>query len=331
MARVVRFHATGAPEVMQIEQLDVGAPGPGELKVRIEAIGLNRAEAMFRAGAYLEAPVLPARIGYEASATVLALGEGVTGYAVGEAISVIPAFSMNAYGVYADEAIVPAYGLRKRPAGLSPVEAAGVWMAYLTAWGALIEIAGLKAGEAAIITAASSSVGIASIQTANAVGATSIAVTRTRAKVADLKAAGAAHVIVTDEQDLSAEVMRITGGKGARVAFDPVGGPQLMKLAEAAAPGGIIIEYGALSTEATPYPLFLSLLKALTIRGYTLFEFNGSGERLATAEAFILAGLKAGTLKPVIAKTFPLSQIADAHRYLESNQQFGKVVVTTDA
>lgn len=331
MTRVVRFHETGSPDVLKIEDLAIGAPGPGELKVKVEAIGLNRAEAMFRAGAYLEAPTLPARIGYEASATVLALGEGVTGHAVGDAVSVIPAFSMNAYGVYADEAIVPAYGVLKRPPGLSTVECAGVWMAYLTAWGALIEIGGLKAGEAAIITAASSSVGIASIQTANAVGATSIAVTRTRAKAADLKAAGAAHVIVTDEQDLSAEVMRITEGRGARVAFDPVAGPQLMKLAEAAAPGGIIIEYGALSTEATPYPLFLSLLKALSIRGYTLFEFNGNAARLATAEAFILGGIKAGTLKPVIARTFPLSQIADAHRYLESNQQFGKVVVTTDA
>ncbi len=134
MSRVVRFHQTGSPDVLQIEDLSIGAPGPGEVKVKVEAIGLNRAEAMFRAGAYLEAPTLPARIGYEASAIVLALGEGVTGYTVGEAISVIPAFSMNAYGVYADEAIVPVYGLRKRPAGLRPVDAAGVWMAYLTSW-----------------------------------------------------------------------------------------------------------------------------------------------------------------------------------------------------
>jgi len=330
MSRVVRFHSTGAPDVLQIEQLDVGAPGPGELKVRIEAIGLNRAEAMFRAGAYLEPPQLPARIGYEASAVVLALGAGVTGYAVGEPISVIPAFSMNKYGVYADEAIVPAYGVLKRPKGLNAVESAAVWMAYLTAWGALIEIGQLKAGEAAVITAASSSVGIASIQTANAVGATSIAVTRTRAKAAQLMAAGAAHVIVTDEQDLSAEVMRITNGVGARVAFDPVGGPGLMKLAEAASQNGIILEYGALSTEPTPYPLFLALLKALSVRGYTLFEFNGNADRLALAEKFILDGIAAGKLKPVIAKTFPLSQIAEAQRYMESNQQFGKIVVTTE-
>jgi NADPH:quinone reductase-like Zn-dependent oxidoreductase len=126
MARVVRFHRTGGPEVLQIEDIEVGDPGPGEVKIRVEAIGLNRAEAMFRSGTYLEEPRLPARLGYEASGVVDVLGPGVAGLRPGDAISVIPAFSLNQYGVYAEEAIVPASAVVKRPVGLSATEAAAV-------------------------------------------------------------------------------------------------------------------------------------------------------------------------------------------------------------
>jgi NADPH:quinone reductase-like Zn-dependent oxidoreductase len=108
MARVVRFHRIGGPEVLPIEDLEVGDPGPGEIKIRVEAIGLNRAEAMFRSGTYLEEPRLPARLGYEASGIVEVLGPGVSGLKAGDAISVIPACSLNQYGVYGEEAIVPA-------------------------------------------------------------------------------------------------------------------------------------------------------------------------------------------------------------------------------
>ena len=328
MTRAVRFHRTGGPEVMQFDDLPVGDPRPGEIRVRIEAIGLNRAEAMFRSGAYLETPRLPARLGYEASATIEALGDGVDGFAPGDAVSVIPAFSMNDYGVYADTAIVPAYGVLRRPNGVSAIESAAIWMAYLTAWGALIDIGRLGEGDAVVIPAASSSVGLAAIQVANSVGAISIATTRTHAKATALQHAGAAHVIATADQDLVAEVFRATGGKGARLVFDPVGGPQIEKLAEAMSGHGILFLYGALATAPTPFPVIAGMQKALTMRGYTLFEFVRDEQRLGRAAAFIENGLAGGRLKPVIAKTFPLDQIVEAHRYMESNQQFGKIVVT---
>lgn len=298
------------------------------MRVRIEAIGLNRAESMFRSGAYLEAPVFPSPLGYEASAIVVALGPGVTGWNVGDAASVVPAFSLTKYGVYGDEAIVPAYAVFKRPPGLNAIEASAVWMAYLTAYGALVNIANVSKGDAVIVTAASSSVGIAAIQMVNMLGGVSIAATRTRAKAQALKDQGAAHVVITDEQDFAAEVMRITGGKGARVAFDPAAGPMIVKLAEAASPGGIIIEYGALSTEATPFPLFPVLAKGLSIRGYTLFEFVPIPEKVQAAAEFIYKGFASGAFKPIIAKVFKLEEIVEAHRYLESNAQIGKVVVT---
>jgi NADPH:quinone reductase-like Zn-dependent oxidoreductase len=122
--------------------------------------------------------------------------------------------------------------------------------------------------------------------------------------------------------------MRITGGSGARVAFDPAAGPMIVKLAEAAAPGGIIIEYGALSTEPTPFPQFPVLAKGLSMRGYTLFEFVPIPEKLRAAAEFIYKGFASGAFKPVIAKVFKLEDIVEAHRYLESNAQLGKVVVT---
>ena len=240
MARVVRFHQTGGPEVLKIEQVDVPPPGPGEVRIAVKALGLNRAEAMFRSGHYLEQPQFPARLGYEAAGIVEALGEGVQGLKVGDAVSTIPAFSQNQYGVYGDTAIVPAFAVAKHPASLSWTEAAAVWMQYATAYGALIDIAGLKAGDTLLIPAASSSVGIAAIQIARMVGAMPVALTRGSGKRKALLDAGAAHVIATEEQDLVAEVKKLTGGKGARLVFDPVAGPTLAKLTAAMAERGIL-------------------------------------------------------------------------------------------
>jgi NADPH:quinone reductase len=328
MARIVRFSKTGGPEVLTIEQVDLPPPGPAEVRIAVKALGLNRAEAMFRAGQYLEQPKFPARLGYEAAGTVEAVGQGVQGLQVGDAVSTIPAFSQNQHGVYGDTAIVPAFAVAKHPASLSWTEAAAVWMQYATAYGALIEIADLKPGGTLLIPAASSSVGIAAIQIARMIGATPVALTRSSTKRQALLDAGATHVIATSEQDLVAEVLKITDGKGASIVFDPVGGPTIAKLTAAMAKGGILFLYGALSGEPTPVPLMDVLGKSLTIRGYMLFEITGDPQRLERAKKFIIDGLSAGKLKPVVAKTFTLDQIVEAHRYMESNQQVGKIVVT---
>ena len=151
--------------------------------------------------------------------------------------------------------------------------------------------------------------------------------TRGQSKRQALLDAGAAHVIATDEQDLVKEILAITGGKGARVVFDPVGGPTVEKLVKATAQLGIVFLYGALSTEPTPLPLFDVLGKWITIRGYVMMEITSDQARLEKCVRFINEGLADGSLKPIIAKTFPLEEIVEAHRYLESNQQIGKVVV----
>jgi NADPH:quinone reductase-like Zn-dependent oxidoreductase len=328
MARVVRFHKTGGPEVLQVDEVAVPPPGKGEVQISVKALGLNRAESMFRSGQYLENPKLPARLGYEAAGPVAAIGPGVQGFKIGDAVSTIPSFSLNDYGLYGDLANAPVYAVTHHPKSLSWEEAAAVWMQYVTAYGALIDIGKLTKGDTILIPAASSSVGLAAIQIANKVGAVPVAMTRGQSKRKALLDAGAAHVIASDEQDLVKEVLRITGGKGARVVFDPVGGPTVNKLVQATARLGIVFLYGALSTEPTPVPLFDLLAKWVTIRGYVMMEITSDPQRLERAKKFINEGLADGSFKPLIAKTFQLDQIVEAHRYLESNQQVGKVVVT---
>jgi NADPH2:quinone reductase len=243
-------------------------------------------------------------------------------------VSTIPGFSMNRYGVYGEETIIPAAMTVTHPNSLRWEHAAAIWMPYMTAYGALVDTALLTPGDAVIITAASSSVGLAAIQIANAAGAVSIATTRTSAKRGALLSHGAHHVIATQEQNLVEEVKRITGGKGARITFDPVAGEAVETLAEAAAPGGIIILYGALASSPTPFPLFPAVGKGLTLRGYPLPELVANPERMAKGKQYVLEGLESGKLKPVIAKTFAFDKIVDAHRFMESNEQIDKIVVT---
>jgi NADPH:quinone reductase-like Zn-dependent oxidoreductase len=327
MTKTVRIHKTGGPEVLRLEELPVGDPAAGEIRIRVRSIGLNRSEAIYRAGRYLIAPKLPSLMGYEAFGVVEALGPGVQGHAVGDPVCVIPTYRLGEYGVYAESAIVPARSVFAAPAGLTAVQASAVWMAFLTAY-AIIEVAKVGIGDFVLIPAASSSVGLAAIQLANWAGAVPVALTRHSSKAAALREQGAQHVVATEETDVVAEVMRITGGKGARTAFDPVGGPFVEKLCSALAEEGILFIYGSLSGQPTPYPHWTVALKGLSIRGWVFSSISNKPERFQRARDTIQAGLAAGHLKPVIAKTFTLDQISDAHAYLESNQQIGKIVVT---
>jgi NADPH:quinone reductase-like Zn-dependent oxidoreductase len=330
MPKSVRFHETGGPEVLKFEEVAVPQPGKGEVRLNVEAIGLNRAESMFYRGQYVYQPNLPSGLGYEAAGVVEAVGPDVDKGWIGKRVSVVPAFSLHDYGMVGEEVIAPAAALGEYPAKLSPAEGAAIWMQYLTAYGALIDIAHVTKGDFVLIPAASSSVGIAAIEIARAEGAIPIATTRKSDKKAELAKLGADHVIATEEEDLVARVREITGGKGARVIFDPVAGPFLEKLADAAQPGGIIFQYGALSMQPTPLPLFAVLTKGLWIRGYTLLEFTSSpdAKRLEAAKKYVYDRLADGRFVPKIAKTFPFAQTVEAYRYLESNAQIGKIVVT---
>lgn len=328
MPKVVRFHQLGGPEVLQFDEQPMREPGTGEVRLRVQAVGLNRAEAIYARGWYLEEPRLPSGIGYEASGIVDAVGPGVEPSLIGTHVSTVPGFSMNDYGVLGEEAVVPIGSIAPYPPQLSPVEGAAIWMQYLTAWGGLVNLGKVAKGDFVLISAASSSVGLAALQIAKAEGAISIATTRTSMKREELHSLGADHVIATAEEDLVERVKHITGGKGARVIFDPIAGPFVDQLAAAAAPHAILIEYGWLSLQPTPFPLRVAMRKQLTIRAYTLREINADPELSRTAREYVFDRIADGRFQVKIDKTFPFADTVKAYQYLESNQQVGKVVIT---
>jgi NADPH:quinone reductase-like Zn-dependent oxidoreductase len=328
MSRTIKFAKAGGPEVLEFVETEVPAPGPTEVRITVKAIGINRAEAMWRADAYIEPVTFPAGLGYEAAGIVDAVGSDVTRFTPGDKVNTIPSFSMNQYHTYGEVIIAPEHAVVKHPESLSYAEAASVWMMYVTAYGALIEDAKVGKGDFVIIPAASSSVGLAAIQIANYAGATSIATTRTADKKQHLLDAGAAHVIVTNETGLVEEVMRITSGQGARVVFDPVGGPTFPKLISALSFQGIAYIYGALSEGATPLPVLDMIAKMITVKAHNIWLTSGDATRRKAAVEFVLKGLESGALKPVIDRTFTFDEMVEAHRYLETNGQFGKIVVT---
>jgi NADPH:quinone reductase-like Zn-dependent oxidoreductase len=328
MPRTIKFAQAGGPEVLEFIETEVPVPGPHEVRINVKAIGINRAESMWRNDKYVESPIFPAGLGYDAAGIVDAVGAGVTDFAVGEAVSTIPAFSLNKYSTYGEVILAPDHAVVKHPESLSFVEAASVWMMFLTAYGALVFDAQVKAGDFVIIPAASSSVGLAAIQIANYAGATPIALTRTSEKKRRLHEAGAEHVVATQEQDMLAEVMRITGGNGARVAFDPVGGSDFPKLIAALAFQGTAYIYGALSEDGTPLPVLEMIRKMPAVKGYSIRLVTGDSERRKVAVEYVTKGLASGALKPVIDRIFKFDDMMEVHRYLENGGQFGKIVVT---
>ncbi len=323
--RAIRFDELGGPEVLRFADVPARDPGAGEVSLKVEAVGLNRAESMYYHGLYMEQPDLPSGLGYEAVGTVTAVGPDVEASLVGKRFGTIPGYSMNQYPVLAEAAIVPASVLAPVPDFFSATEAAAVWMQYATAYGALVPFGRVSSGDFVIITAASSSVALAAVQIVKAQGGTSIAVTRTAAKKERILALGADHVIVTDEDDLVARVAEITGGRNARVVFDPIGGSGVDALAQATATGGTIFIYGMLSGQ--PTPLTMSAFgRRIAMYGYTFNELRGTPE-WDVMKRYIYDHLVDGSFKPEISRTFPFAEAVEAYRFLESNEQVGKVVI----
>jgi NADPH:quinone reductase-like Zn-dependent oxidoreductase len=328
MSRSVRIHEFGSADVLQIENVEIAAPGQGEVRLRIHAIGLNRTEITLRSGRSPVKPALPTGLGYEAAGVIEALGPGVLGFSVGDRVALLPTYGAAQYGLYGEVSLAPARSLVAIPDGVSFAEAAATWVAYGTAWGGLVAVGALKAGQTVLISAASSSVGLAAIQIANSLGAKPIALTRTSSKSDALLSLGAAAVIPTAEQDVVAGVKRLTDGKGATLVFDPVGGPEFATLAKATAAAGTLVLYGALDTRPTVVPPFDIFGRNLTVRGLALSALTRDDAKLAALKHFVGKGLADGTLHPTITRTFTFDEISDAHRFMEAGEQVGKIIVT---
>lgn len=327
MPTIVRFHELGGPDALRFEEGSLQLPGNNEVRLRVQAVGLNRADALFTRGQYLEQPKLPARVGYEAAGVVEAVGDGVDASWIGKKVATIPAFSLNQHGVLGEQAVVPVRALGEFPKNLTVEQAAAAWMQYLTAYGALVFYGKAAVGDFVSIPAASSSVGLAAIQIVRDAGATAIAVTRRSAKKSELMALGAQHVIASEEEDYVGRIKEITRSNGVRITFDPVAGPFVEKLAAAAAQEGFIFIYGGLSMQPTPFPLFQSFRNAVSLRAYSVREITLNPERLNAAKKYIYDRLADGRFTPKIAKTFAYKDTVEAFKYLESNEQVGKVVI----
>lgn len=328
LARTVLIHDFGGPEVLQIEPTRIPAPGPDQVRLTIHAIGLNRTEVTLRSGRSPVRPPLPESLGFEAAGVIEQVGSSVTGWGVGDRVALIPAYSAAEYALYSELAIVPGRSLVAIPESQSFEQAAATWEAFGTAWAGLVLTGGLQPGQTVLITAASSSVGLAAIQIARRMGALPIALTRTSRKSDALRARGATDVIATSEVDVAERVMAITGGQGAHLVFDAVGGPGFVKLLQATRTRGLLLLYGALDTDPTVVAPFQIFAHNLTIRGFALPAIARDDQQLAALKAFVLEGLADGSFTPAIDRTFSFDEIQEAHRFLESGTQLGKVVVT---
>ncbi|MCH8182395.1 MAG: zinc-dependent alcohol dehydrogenase family protein [Proteobacteria bacterium] len=340
MPKIVRFHETGGPEVLKLEELPLDEPGTGEIRLKVEAIGLNNAEMLFRRGHYVTEPDYPARLGIEAAGVVDAVGPGVSGIAVGDRVGTVPYLPSDQHGnwtaapakwgVYGESAIYPARAVTPTPANLLVEESAAVWCPYMTAWGGLIDFAQITSDDIVLVTAATSSAGLAGVRIAKEVGCKVIATTRTEAKKQFLfDVAGADDVIVTGEEDLAERVMDITGGQGFTAAYDPVGGPFIAAMIDGARPNARIVNYGNQSPEPLNFMILPMLAKRLTLKTHSLFDTTRDLDAFARGTAYVSQRLESGTLKAMIDRTFPLDEIVESHRYMEAQQQTGKIVVLT--
>ena len=325
MPRVIVFDKFGGPEVMHVAEEPAAGPADGEVRVRIEAFAVNPLDLMMRSGTSPAPVPLPhARLGVEGTGVIDALGSGVTGLEIGDPVILTAIPDASARGSYAEYTSIPASRVIARPPGLDVTEAAAIWVAYSTAYGALVEKAGMRPGDYVLITAASGGVGRAAMQVASQVGAVPIAVTRHTAKKDDLTAAGAAAVIATDHEDITEAIRRHTGGTGADIVFDLVTGPGQQDLLKAARPGATLVAAGFLDPRPAPFPA-----TPLTIYRYMGFEHTLDPVVVRRMAAFLNAGVRLGALRPAIDKVFTLDDVAEAHRHLEKGLNTrGKVVVT---
>jgi putative PIG3 family NAD(P)H quinone oxidoreductase len=316
----------GGPEVLELRDVPTPAPGRGELRVRVRAAGVNRADLLQRLGGYPAPPDAPPDIpGLEFAGEVDAVGEGVPERAVGDRV-----FGLCGGGAYAEALVVPARAVASIPDRLSFTEAAAVPEAFITAWDAMVVQAHLCAGETVLVHAAGSGVGTAAIQIACAVGARPIGTARTPEKLQRARALGLETAIPVDGAAFAPAVMAATGGRGADVVLDLVGGPYLAEDLVCVAPRGRIVLVGLMAGAHAELDLARVLRQRVQITG-TVLRARPLEEKIAAVQhlARHLAPLLArGALHPIIERALPLAQAAEAHAHVASNATFGKVVLS---
>ena len=339
MAKVVQFAQHGGAEVLQVVEQPTRPLRSGEVLIDVKAFGVQRADTLWRAGLYLEAPKqFPTGIGYDCVGLIQAVGEGVADWQIGDRVTNLPGFSLTEYTVYGDSAIVHQDFLVPLPnIELSWAEYAAIPIPYFTAYFPLFEAANLPQAEFIVVAAAASSVGIAAMQMAKEQGVTVIGTSRTHTKQDQILNLGADYFVATEEEDVVERIRAIVGDRGVDIVFDPIGGAMICKWYQVIKRRGHIFHYGLLDIADAVIPMMSALANAAKLDSYIIFEYTGNQvmglepnqAAIARATHYINSGFEEGKLTPVVAKSFPIEAVVEAHRYLESNQQVGKIVVTT--
>jgi NADPH2:quinone reductase len=324
--RAVRIHELGGPQGLRVDEVPVQEPGAGEVRIQVEVAALNRADVLICEGRYAINPALPSRIGFECAGTVDAVGAGVTHVRPGDRVHNMP--ESRYLGGYGESFVAPAHCVTRSPEGWSAREAAAAWLQYYTAAGALIELGGMTADDVVVVTAASSSAGLGAIQIVKDAGAKCIATTRTRAKRDRILAIGADEVIVTQEEELGERILELTGGKGARLLYDAVGGDTTRHLAVGGAQHAQIFLYGVLESNVGHAPMREMADKSITLRGYHAGVLSTQPAIHARLMRYVEQRMAAGNLRPIVDEArFGLDQAGDAMAYMIGGTQFGKVVL----
>lgn len=322
MTEMIRFHQTGGPEVLQLEQVELGEPGPGQVRIRQQAIGLNFIDIYHRAGLY---PLpLPSGLGSEAAGLIEAVGDGVSEFQVGDRVG----YCSGPQGAYAQARIMPADKLIKLPEAISFETAAAMLLQGLTAEYLLRRTYAVQAGDAVLIHAAAGGVGQIAVQWAKALGATVIATAGGAAKCARVRALGADVVIDYRSEDFVAATRAATAGRGVRVVYDGVGKDTFAGSLDCLAPRGLMVSYGNASGPVPDIaPLLLAQKGSLFLTRPTLGHYIASrAELLAAAEALFTVVIS-GAVQIEIAQRYPLQQAAQAHRDLAERRTTGSTIL----
>ena len=317
----IQIQQTGGPEVLKLADLPIPEPGPGQVLIRVEAIGVNFIEIYFRKGVYKAAlPLVP---GSEAAGTVEELGPGVTGFAAGDAVA-----SVSVLGSYAEYALVSAASLVKVPAGLTMEQAAAAMLQGMTAHYLAYSTHPLKAGETALIHAGAGGVGLLLTQMAKRIGARVITTVSTEEKAELSREAGASDVILYTEKEFEPEVKRLTGGKGVDVVYDSVGKTTFEGSLNCLRPRGLVALFGASSGPVPPFDLIqLSGKGSLFVTRPTLWHYIGTRAELEWRAGDVLGWAASGELKLRTEYLYPLAEAAQAQIDLEARRTTGKILL----
>lgn len=320
--KAIVVEQVGGPEQLQIKDIPIPQPGPGQALVRVAASGVNYIDVYFRTGLY-PAPT-PLTPGMEAAGTVVAVAPDVESVTVGDKV----AYAM-ARGSYAEYAAVPAWQLIKVPSGLDLLKAAGSMLQGMTAHYLTHSTFEVKQGQTVLIHAAAGGTGLWLVQMAKLRGAHVIGTVGTEDKAELARQNGADDVILYKDQDFVAEVKRITSNRGVEVVYDSVGASTFEKSLDCLRPRGMLVTFGNASGPVPPVaPLVLSQKGSLFLTRPTLANYTATREELLWRANDVLQGVQSGSLNLHIGATYPLEKVADAHRDLESRKTSGKLLLT---